>query len=151
MKMIKLKVPSQFESIASIEKALGYIKTEYEKNSLGKTFPLNPIKVAIYEAFSNAIKHAHMDQSEKDIIIQLILEAQRIEVRVLDCGKGFDFEKMKALSQTKVNFLSSQTVSGSVPEIGLGIFVITSLMDHVSYIPATRNTPYNRMIMVKNL
>jgi len=139
------------ESLESIEKALDYLKEEYEKSLGRKGFPFTQVRVALFEAFSNAVKHAHLNRPELEVVIQLILEAKKIEVQVLDCGKGFDFEKVKALSQRKGFLLKQAARIAQIPEMGLGIFVITTLMDEVLYIPATDGTVYNQLVMVKYL
>ncbi|HWP45544.1 MAG TPA: ATP-binding protein [Candidatus Limnocylindrales bacterium] len=151
MKTIKLKIPSRLESLESIEKALDYLKGEYDKISGGKNFPLNQVKIATFEAFSNAVKHAHLNRPELEIIIQLTLEAQKFEVQIFDCGKGFDFEKMKILSQARGALLNYTFRPASLSEIGFGIFIITSLMDQVLYIPATGGSKYNQLVMIKYL
>lgn len=151
MKTIELKIPSRLDSLESIEKALDYLKGEYDKISGGKKFPLNEVKIATFEAFSNAVKHAHLNRPELEVIIQLTLEAQKFEVQVFDCGKGFDFEKMKVLSQARGALLNYTLQPTSLSKIGFGIFIITSLMDQVRYIPAVEGSLYNRLIMVKYL
>lgn len=149
MKIIKLKVPSILESLGFIEKALDSLKEEYEQNSGRKDFPLTQVRIATFEAFSNAVKHAHLNNPELEVIIQLTLETQKIEVQIFDYGKGFNFDRMKEFSQKQGALLLYNASLPYTPYMGLGIFIIISLMDEVFYIPTTDETACNRLVMIK--
>lgn len=88
---------------------------------------------AVGEAFNNAVDHAYRDRPPGDVTIRIKPEADRLEVQVLDDGASFDLESVP------VPDLSS------LPESGMGLFIIRSFVDVVSYRPGSPN----RLVMIK--
>jgi serine/threonine-protein kinase RsbW len=89
---------------------------------------------AVGEAFNNVVLHAYRD-SAGEVEISIHLENDSMEVEMRDHGRSFDFE---AVPKPKLEML---------PESGLGIYIIRSLVDEVRY---QRGSP-NVLTMRKRL
>jgi len=76
---------------------------------------------AFSEAFNNAALHSYDDHAAGEVEIQIELRADSITIRLLDYGKGFDIADVPAPDLD------------ALPESGLGIFIIKSFMDEVTY------------------
>ena len=51
-------------------------------------------QLALAEGFTNAVRHAHSDKSEKTPIqIKANVSENQIDLRIWDCGPGFEFEQ----------------------------------------------------------
>ncbi len=82
---------------------------------------LYSLELLIYEACSNVIKHAYKGEKSGCLKIKIWFEKQRVVIRIIDFGKGFDPENIP------------------IPDInnpregGMGIFLINKLADKFSY------------------
>lgn len=57
-------------------------------------------QLALAEAFTNAVRHAHRDQPGLPVDIEVALFPERLEIRVWDQGPPFDLEqRLKNLSE----------------------------------------------------
>lgn len=89
---------------------------------------------AVSEAFNNVVLHAYGDKAG-EVEISIHLDSDSMEVEMRDHGRSFDFE---AVPKPKLETL---------PESGLGIYIIRSLVDEVRY---QRGSP-NVLTMRKRL
>lgn len=80
------------------------------------------IKLAINEAHANVIDHAYSGRENGEIIFQFFHFADRLEISIIDFGRGMDQKTIK-----NENHLDE--LEGS----GLGVFLIKNLMDKVEY------------------
>jgi serine/threonine-protein kinase RsbW len=76
---------------------------------------------AFGEAFNNAAIHSYRDRPLGDVDIEIDLGAEHITIRVIDHGNSFDFSDVP------------EPDLDTLPESGLGIFIIRSFMDEVKY------------------
>jgi serine/threonine-protein kinase RsbW len=83
------------------------------------------IALAVDEACTNVIKHAHKYDSRRMIDISVILDKDKIQITVCDKGKGFDVSKLGAPDLSKYIHESRKG--------GLGIHLMKTLMDNVEY------------------
>ena len=96
-------------------------------------------QLALAEAFTNAVRHAHKNKSvEVPIDIEVTLTEKCIEMRIWDYGLPFDLkEKLKLMP------VNHENDSGG----GRGLRLLEATTDHLSY---TRNTDdRNCLLMVK--
>lgn len=95
-------------------------------------------QLALAEGFTNAVRHAHKDQSsEIPIDIQVAIFAQRLEIRIWDRGKPFDLEEvLKNLPPVEEDAIG-----------GRGLKLMQRIADALSYMPTTDNR--NCLLMVK--
>lgn len=79
------------------------------------------IKLVLYEAVSNVIKHAYPKHTSGEVIIKVFIEEQKVIFHVIDFGKGF-------------NLLDIPQPNSHTPkEGGMGVFLIKKIADSVSY------------------
>jgi anti-anti-sigma factor len=84
----------------------------------------NNTKLAVDEACTNIIKHAY-DETPGEIKIIADITLGKVDVRILDWGKRFDFASVKDPD------LGEYVETGR--KGGLGVFLINRLMDRVEY------------------
>jgi serine/threonine-protein kinase RsbW len=90
---------------------------------------------AFGEAFNNAALHSYRGRPDGHVEIEIDVGSESITLRILDYGAGFDIGDVP------------EPDLDSLPESGLGIFIIKSFMDEVSY---TAGAP-NVLSMTKRL
>jgi serine/threonine-protein kinase RsbW len=86
---------------------------------------IEDIKIAVSEACTNAVQYAY-EQGIKNIVnIKCFIHKEKLEINVIDKGKGFDVEKIgKAPAES----------DNDIPNLGLGITFIKSLMNETEFI-----------------
>jgi serine/threonine-protein kinase RsbW len=82
---------------------------------------------AFGEAFNNAAIHSYRDRPAGDVEIEVDVREGGITIRIADYGKSFDLSRVV------------EPDLDALPESGLGIFIIQSFMDEVTYAPGTPN------------
>jgi serine/threonine-protein kinase RsbW len=82
---------------------------------------------AFGEAFNNAALHSYADGAIGDLEIEIEPSEDRLTIRLMDYGNGFDFN---AVAKPDLD---------SLPESGLGIFIMRSCMDDVTYVAGKPN------------
>jgi len=132
-----LKVPSSTENLAMIRDFVNGIGTR-----AGMTLAdVAKLELAVDEACANVIEHAYGPETTKEVSVRATLDEDKIEILVVDTGKGFDPSTISPLSLEE---LVGQRKSG-----GLGMRLMKSLMDEVHYemIPSEKN----ELRMIKHL
>lgn len=81
------------------------------------------VGLALREAVANAIKHGNRQDPEKQVEIEATLGPERIELRILDEGAGFDPGEVADPLAPENRFRAS----------GRGIFYMKRFMDEVEY------------------
>lgn len=84
---------------------------------------------AVSEAFNNIAIHGYGDGTPADVEMQIELGPEHITVRLSDTGKSFDF------------FAVSNPDLAELPESHMGLFIVRSFMDEVSYTPGQAGAP----------
>ena len=82
---------------------------------------------AFSEAFNNACIHAYRGIPPGSVTIEVAPEPERIAIRLIDHGHVFDPATVP------------EPDLASLPESGMGIFIIRSFMDEVRYEPGPPN------------
>jgi serine/threonine-protein kinase RsbW len=102
---------------------------------------INRIELAVDEASTNVIRHAYKGKNEnrKLILINVSTYRDRIEINVIDKGKGFNPKKIKSPDM--------DTYLKKMKRGGLGVFLIKTLMDKVDY--HINPGVHNRVKMIK--
>lgn len=87
------------------------------------------IETCVVEATNNCIKHAYQNiaGSSVEIVISLFLDC--ITIQVCDYGKTMEAEKLQG--QQELDFDPNNVED--LPEGGMGLYIIRSVMDHVEY------------------
>ena len=76
------------------------------------------LKLALTEAVSNSVRHAYGPDGDGNVDVVYELHPDRLTIRVVDDGEGFDPEEEPGLP-----------ASGELSEGGLGIAIIRSIAD----------------------
>jgi serine/threonine-protein kinase RsbW len=93
------------------------------------------VVLALHEAISNVIRHAHQNNPAAQMQIRCHLGPGRIEIHVLDEGEPFDLGSVPDLDPSELRIG------------GRGVFLMRSLMDELSCQP--RGQRGNTLRMVK--
>jgi serine/threonine-protein kinase RsbW len=101
------------------------------------------ISLAVDEACTNLIKHAYRDDSEKTIRLLIETNKKKFIVKIMDDGNPFN--PLEAPLQNMKEYLSNKQKGG------LGIHIIRSVMDEISYYPSTKSQPENVLTLQKTL
>jgi serine/threonine-protein kinase RsbW len=99
------------------------------------------IQLCVVEAVTNVVKHAYGAQAGHEVVVAVSLHPEGISFRVMDTGKT-----MKPLSREPLEF--DPTNLATIPEGGLGLHIIQTVMDEVDYQTANGT---NILTMHKNL
>jgi serine/threonine-protein kinase RsbW len=84
------------------------------------------MEVCVVEAVNNAIAHAYRHEDGFQVETAITLHHDRISFEVSDCGHA-----IKDFAPRSLEF--DPEVIGSIPENGMGLFIIETIMDEVSY------------------
>jgi len=132
-----LHVPSSTENLAMIRDFVTSVGTQagLEEDDVAR------LELAVDEACTNVIEHAHRGDITKDVIVRAEFDRRLLRIEVFDTGAGFN---PSSVPQEEVGQLVHERKSG-----GLGLRVMRTLMDEVSYeiVPGNKN----RLRMVKRL
>jgi len=79
------------------------------------------LKLAVSEACANIIRHAYEGAEDKDIILSVCIEGDKLLLTIRDFGKKFDLSCYKPPELDRPS------------ESGYGIYLIMELMDEVEY------------------
>jgi len=132
-----LLVPSSTENLALIR---DFVSNVGLQAGLGDD-DVAKLELAVDEACTNVIEHAHRGDLSKDVVVRATFDERALRVEVVDTGEGFD---PATLPQENLEQMVAKHRSG-----GLGLRVMKSLMDEVSYEIVPGDT--NRLRMVKKL
>jgi len=132
-----LHVPSSTQNLAIIRE---FVTNVGVQAGLGED-DVAKLELAVDEACTNVIEHAHGGDITKDVVVRATFDEKTLRIEVVDSGAGFD---PACIPEDGVERLVAQRRSG-----GLGLRVMRSLMDEVSYEIVPCNT--NRLRMTKRL
>jgi serine/threonine-protein kinase RsbW len=81
------------------------------------------------EAVTNSIRHAYHNQPGQPVRTQIVVETERIELRVADRGSPIPEER-----RASPHLVVDPANLDSIQEGGRGIFLMHELMDEVSFL-----------------
>ena len=84
------------------------------------------IQLCVVEAVTNVVKHAYGAQAGHEVIVAVSLHPEEISFHIMDTGKT-----MNPLSREPLEF--DPTNLATIPERGLGLHIIQTVMDEVDY------------------
>ena len=93
----------------------------------------NALTVAVSEAAANVIKHAYKNENDKPIFMNCRILEDRLEIVLRDSGLKTDPEKIKSRELKDVR------------PGGLGVHIIKSTMDEVTYDNSSEDANYLTM------
>ncbi|HDR4483403.1 anti-sigma B factor RsbW [Bacillus sp. AF62] len=119
---IEMKIPAKAEYVAIIRLTMAGVA-----NRMGFAYDdIEDMKIAISEACTNIVQHAYKEDVG-EIAIVFGLYENRLEIMVVDNGVSFDFNNLKR----KVGPYDISKPVEHLPENGLGLYLINTLMDDI--------------------
>lgn len=130
--------------IQSKTENLSVIRDFVSLNALKAGIPeatIEKIILAVDEACTNIIKHAYKHSPEGKIIIKVEYDKEKLSVTITDYGISFEPDKVPVPDLQK--YYREHRVGG------LGLYLIKSLMDDVTYTSVPGK--YNKVLLSKNI
>ena len=117
----ELHIPSDLKFLSIVENwLLGTLEIELG-DSVDWSRQSNRLRLALVEAYSNVVRHAHRDQPNLPVLIRLELHDRDLALEIWDHGKGFDLS----------TYLPPNP--DDKQENGYGWLIMNRLMDRVEY------------------
>jgi serine/threonine-protein kinase RsbW len=117
----ELHIPSDLKFLGIVESwLLGTLEAELG-DSVDWPRQSNRLRLALVEAYSNVVRHAHKDQPNLPVLIRLELKERDLALEIWDHGKGFDLS----------TYLPPNP--DDKQESGYGWLIMNRLMDRVEY------------------
>ncbi|HEY9670876.1 MAG TPA: anti-sigma regulatory factor [Waterburya sp.] len=117
----ELHVPSDLKFLNIVEGwLLGTLELELG-DSVDWARQSNRLRLALVEAYTNVVRHAHRDQPNLPVLIRLEVKDRDIILEIWDHGKGFDLS----------TYLPPNPEDKQ--ESGYGWLIMNRLMDRVEY------------------
>ncbi|MFH7024466.1 MAG: ATP-binding protein [Heteroscytonema crispum UTEX LB 1556] len=117
----ELHVPSDLKFLTIVENwLLGCLEIQLGE-SVDWTRQSNRLRLALVEAYSNVVRHAHKDKPNLPVLLRLELKDRDLALEVWDRGEGFQMSSYFPPSPTDKQ------------EGGYGWLIMNRLMDKVEY------------------
>lgn len=120
--MIKLVIESRLENVALVG---GAVRGIADMLSIDRIACYH-LELCVVEAVNNAIKHAYHFEAEHSVEVELLRFRDRLTFRVCDRGESMKPAKVAP-------FCFDPLKVETLPEGGMGVFILSALMDEVSY------------------
>jgi serine/threonine-protein kinase RsbW len=117
----ELHVPSDLGFIKIVEQWLFGCLELHLGTSVDWTQQSSRLRLALVEAYSNAVRHAHKEKSNLPILLRLELKDRDLSIEIWDYGEGYDQS-----TYFPPNPIAKQ-------EGGYGWLIMNRLMDKVEY------------------
>lgn len=131
-------------SIPSSTRYLGQVRRFVEMHARDADLAddaIEQFKIAVDEACTNIIKHAYKGDDTQQIDLAVIVEDDRVTVRIRDAGRSFQQE---FYTSPDIFELAENRRAG-----GFGVHIMRSLMDRVEY-SSSGNTNEVRLTKFRN-
>ncbi|MEB3295234.1 MAG: anti-sigma regulatory factor [Synechococcales bacterium] len=117
----ELHLPSDLRFLAVAENwLLSSLKLEMGE-VIDWTRQSSRLRLALVEAYSNVVRHAHREQPNLPVVLRLELKGQDLALEIWDCGQGYD----------PTNYVPPSPEAKQ--EHGYGWLILNRLMDRVEY------------------
>ncbi|MBD2325960.1 anti-sigma regulatory factor [Alkalinema sp. FACHB-956] len=117
----ELHVPSDLRFLAVVEHwLLDSLQLEIG-NVVDWSRQSTRLRLALVEAYSNVVRHAHRDQPNLPVILRLELHDRDLALEIWDCGQGYNPSDYKPPTPEDKQ------------EHGYGWLILNRLMDRVEY------------------
>ncbi len=133
----ELRVKSKTENLSEIRDFV----SSNANNAGIPAATIENIILAVDEACTNIIKHAYKLSPEGEIIIKIDYDNEKFTVTIIDYGKSFDPDQVPLPDLQK--YYREHRVGG------LGMYLMKSLMDDVSYTSVPGK--YNKVLLSKKI
>lgn len=117
----ELSIPSDLRYIAVVEHWLLESLEIELKDTVDWQTQSSRLRLALVEAYSNVVRHAHKSQADIPIVLKLTLVDRTLALEIWDSGEGFNIDNYNAPTPSDFK------------EGGYGWLIIRRLMDKVEY------------------
>ncbi|MEM8642818.1 MAG: anti-sigma regulatory factor [Cyanobacteria bacterium P01_G01_bin.54] len=117
----ELNIPSDLKFLTVVERWLLDCLEAELGDSVDWPRQSNRLRLALVEAYSNVVRHAHREQPQIPVLLKLELQERDIALEIWDHGEGYDLE----------TYLPPNPESRQ--EGGYGWLIMNRLMDKVEY------------------
>jgi len=118
----------------------GFIRDQVDKAGFSDV-ELNNIVLAVDEACANLIQHAYHNDARFTISLRVMIQPDQIRVEISDTSAPFDPGKA-ILPDMKQYFAENR-------HHGLGILLMTRVMDNIEYTAAGGGSKMNTLVLTK--
>lgn len=101
----------------------------------------NLFALAVEEACTNLIKHSYNFDSSREITFRIVPQNKEIQVIIEDDGPSFNPLKVLPIKMEKIH--------KNLKKGGMGIFIISQIIDKMQYFPKDKTNSKNRLILTK--
>ncbi len=139
MAEIRLVIESKIENVFLVGLAVNKICShlDLDASEAGR------VELCIVEAVTNSIRHSYRGVAGRDVTLTVTILEEQVEFRICDQGISISPEK---LEKPRLKFDPRDIKS--LPEGGLGIYLMHQIMDEVRYV---RGDGKNTLILLKSL
>jgi serine/threonine-protein kinase RsbW len=120
--MIRLTIESRAENVSLIGGAVRGIADMLSFDTISSYH----LELCVVEAVTNVAKHAYHSEAGHLVEVDILIYRDRLTVKICDSGDRMDLTKIEPLA-----FDPSE--KASLPERGMGVFILKSIMDEISY------------------
>jgi len=117
----ELHVPSDLKFLGIVERWLLDTLAVEMSDQVDWSRQSNRLRLALVEAYSNVVRHAHRNQPDLPVVLRLELRERDLVIEIWDYGQGFDLSTYLAPSPE------------AMQEHGYGWLILNRLMDRVEY------------------
>ena len=122
MAINKFSLKSEYHNIGQVSKKI----KSFLKNEKIDTEIIDKILISLMEALNNSIEHSYLEKPGNDIDVIVTTSRTKVEIDIMETGIArTNFEKPQL--QFDPDDLST------APEGGMGLYIIDTLMDSISY------------------
>ncbi len=125
--VVSLSLPSRLELLVVLDRVTLAIceRMEFDADASSQ------VSMSVIEAGTNAVQHGHLRDASKTFDVRFLMYADRLEIEVRDCGKGFDAGSLTLDVTTPDRILDMR---------GRGIFIMRACCDSVDFDFGPRGT-----------
>jgi len=136
---IKLVIDSRIENVFLVGIAVNRICSHLDLGDMGS----GQVELCVVEAVTNSIKHSYSGTPGREVTLTVNLLTDRVEFQISDHGSSMP---PGLLANPTLEF-DPQNLE-SLPQSGMGLFLIHQIMDEVHYVPGEGK---NTLTLVKRI
>ena len=137
MAINKYSITSEYHNISMVSRK---INSFFNEHGVGQKI-IDSILITLAEALNNSIKHSYLEEPGNNIDLIVSISKTKVEIDILETGiRRTNFEKPTI--QFDPNDLAT------VPEGGMGLYIMESLMDSILY---NSNKGVNTTTLIKEI
>lgn len=122
---IRLVIESRVENVPLVGLAVNRITSHLD---LGDVDP-DQVELAIVEALTNVIRHAYRGLPGREVSLTITICEDHLEFQLCDTGASIPPERLASRPRLRYD----PTDVSSLPEGGMGLFLMHQIMDEVRY------------------